>query len=436
MKKCLLLFFVFLFSYQSYSQSFFGTQYDNYAGVYSVLSNPANIVDSRFRTDVNVASASAFVGNDYYSFQLKDGFNSGFEENARKSPTNNNNIYTNIDVLGPSFQMNINDNNAIAFFTRVRGISHVSQIDGVFFEDIQDDANQDYTVSNQNFSIASNSWFEVGASYATILMNNDRHFLKGGISLKYIGGIYSGYIKARNLNISYNYTGNPVTSTTTTSGEIETGNVQSLENFDSPVDNNGSGFGTDIGFTYELRTNDSNANSGKGANKYFLKFGFSVTDIGSIKFKEGEKVIYEADATYSDAEYAINDDFDSYYTRIAESKSFTTSLPTAIHLNADLNVHNKFYLNLNTDLNMNKDTKPNSNYIKNITSLTPRYESKWVSVYLPLSVVQDAGFQSGFGFRVGPLTVGSGSVISGLLGYIDAIDVNVGLKIPIYQSTK
>ncbi len=433
MSKNLFLFVTFILSLTIQSQSFFGSQYDNYAGIYSVLNNPANIVDSPFRTDINISSASLFAGSDYYAVKLGDVLNnSDFEDYAKKTPTNSNNFYTNVDILGPSFQMNINDKSAIGFFTRARGIGHASDIDGVFFEKIQDDVEQDFNVDNQNFSLATNSWFEIGLSYARILLNNEKHFLKGGISVKYIGGIYSGYIKARNLSISYDYTGLEITNTTTTSGEIETGNISSLESFDDPIENTGSGFGTDIGFTYELRTNGSNTNF----NKYLLKFGLSVTDIGSVKFKDGEKVLYEADASYTDAEYAINDDFDTYYTRISESRSFNVSLPTALHLNADWNVYEKYYLNFNTDLNMNKETKPNSNYIKNTTSLTPRYESKWFSIYLPLSIVQDSGFLSGFGFRAGPVTVGSGSVFNGLFGYTNAIDVHVGLKIPIYQSTK
>lgn len=437
MTKNLLLFVICMMSLITRAQSFFGSQYDNYAGIYSVLNNPANIADSRFRTDVNIASASVFAGSDYYAVKFGDVLSdSDFENYAKKTPMNSNNLYTNVDVLGPSFQMNINDISAIGFFTRVRGIGHISDIDGIFLEEIESDVDQDFNVDNQNFSLATNTWYEVGLSYARVLWDNDRHFLKGGISVKYVGGIYSGYVKARNLSISYDYTGLDITNTTTTSGVIETGNISSLENFDDPEVNGGSGFGTDIGFTYEFRTNESNANVSKGFNKYLVKFGLSVTDIGGIKFKEGEQVVYEADATYTDAEYAINDDFDTYYTRISENKSFNVSLPTALHANVDWNIHNKFYLNFNTDLNMNKETKANSNYVKNTASLTPRFESKWFSVYLPLSIVQDAGFLSGFGFRAGPLTVGSGSVFNGVFGYTNAIDVHVGLKVPVFQSTK
>ena len=49
------------------AQSYFGYLNDNYAGVHSVLNNPANIVDSRYRADINLFSFSGLATNDYYS---------------------------------------------------------------------------------------------------------------------------------------------------------------------------------------------------------------------------------------------------------------------------------------------------------------------------------------------------------------------------------
>ena len=85
---------------------------------------------------------------------------------------------------------------------------------------------------------------------------------------------------------------------------------------------------------------------------------------------------------------------------------------------------------------MNKETKPNSNYIKNTFSMIPRYETRWFSIYLPFSVVEDSGFLSGFGFRAGPITLGSGSLFNGLFGYSNAVDVHLGIKIPLYHNDK
>ena len=148
---------------------------------------------------------------------------------------------------------NLNQKSSLAFFTRARSITHLSNISGQALNDTQEDINENYQVSNQNFSIAANAWGEFGVSYARILMDKGRHFLKGGFSAKYLYGAFTGYAKANNINIDYNYTGDPNTSTTTSSGYLESGNLTSLDNFDDPTENTGNGFGADLGFTYEYR---------------------------------------------------------------------------------------------------------------------------------------------------------------------------------------
>ena len=87
-------------------------------------------------------------------------------------------------------------------------------------------------------------------------------------------------------------------------------------------------------------------------------------------------------------------------------------MPSAIHLNADWNFNNSFYVNLNTDLSLISKNKLRSNHISNTISLTPRFESKSFSFYLPMSLIRYSGFQVGAGLRYGPLYVGSGNIFS------------------------
>lgn len=107
--KLLIAIALFSINYTN-AQSYFGYLNDNYAGVHSVLNNPANIVDSRFRADINLLSYSGLVTNDYYGVKffdlLKSDYN--FERDAKQYPTNSNNFLLNIDVLGPSFMFNLN----------------------------------------------------------------------------------------------------------------------------------------------------------------------------------------------------------------------------------------------------------------------------------------------------------------------------------------
>ena len=96
MKK-LLTFLMLLLTFVSNAQSFFGIQHDNYAGVNAVMSNPANIVDSRFRTDINLFSGDINFTNSYYSFTLNELFSDDYysQENATNT-SGSNSLYTKV----------------------------------------------------------------------------------------------------------------------------------------------------------------------------------------------------------------------------------------------------------------------------------------------------------------------------------------------------
>jgi len=94
MKKKALLFICLAYMFTTYSQSYIGYLSDNYSGINSVISNPANIVDSRFKTDINLVGASALLGTDYYSLGFTELFDSDFdfEDESLRSPTDDNNM--------------------------------------------------------------------------------------------------------------------------------------------------------------------------------------------------------------------------------------------------------------------------------------------------------------------------------------------------------
>jgi len=122
------------------------------------------------------------------------------------------------------------------------------------------------------------------------------------------------------------------------------------------------------------------------------------------------------------------------YTRTNQTRGYKIDLPSALHLNVDWNLNNKFYLNLNTDFSLMSRRRVSANRTLNMTSLTPRFQTKWFSFYLPLSVVEQSGFRMGAGLRAGPLYLGSGSLISAFASDNNRqADVYAGLKIPVYK---
>jgi outer membrane protein OmpA-like peptidoglycan-associated protein len=448
MKKILIFTVVFISIQTTKAQSYLGYYYDNYAGVQSTLYNPASIVDSRFRTDINLFSVSAFAGNDYYGVKafdlLKDGYN--FEREAKKFASGNNNFVTNVDIMGPSFMFNLAPKHSLAIFTRGRAIGNVRKIDGNLVNQVADglNSNQDFRATSQNAAIVANSWAEFGISYATILLNKNQHFLKGGLSLKYLQGFGNAYMKADNVTFDYDFVnaiGNGINNPINTAGTVTYGGTQDIENKNFKISDNSKGIGADLGFVYEYRPNynDFSADD-KDLNKYKLRLGLSVTDIGSINYKDGSERVHTLGVQKSEKEYndaSNSTTFLNLYPTTKINSSASANLPTALHINVDWNMYKKFYLNVNGDVSLINQNSVNSSSIANAASLTPRYERKWFSAYLPISYVQYSELQAGFGFRAGPIFVGSGSVISNLVSKESkSADIHFGLKIPVYQGRK
>lgn len=422
MKKITFLSFFIIFNLSA--QNYTGFLTDNYAGVHNVLNNPAEIVDSKYRTDISIFSLGINASNDFYSFDLFEALKSDvdFESISDKSLSNSNSLHVNYDILGPSFMMNLTPRSSIALFTRGRGLLHATDIDGAYLEDLEDNGDSSYSVQNQNFSIASNSWVELGVSYAHILKDSPHHKVKIGGSAKYLLGLYSGYLKANNFSVAFNPNGN-ADGVYTTSGSIETGNISNFDDIESPDDFSGSGFAVDLGISYEYRPQ---------IHYYKYKLAASITDLGYINYKETEVRRFDANAIVSESDFN-SADFDTFFTVLSTSNSFRTVMPTALKTQADFNFNNRFFLNLSTQFNLNDRTKENSNYLTNRVLLTPRLQYKWLSLYMPIGYTQYAGAQAGFGFRAGPLVIGSGSIVSSVFEKTKVVDVYAALKIPVFR---
>ncbi|MEN9906991.1 MAG: hypothetical protein RLZZ540_132 [Bacteroidota bacterium] len=450
--------FLSLFALASFcsanAQSYLGYIPDNYAGVQGVLYNPASIADSRFKADINLFSLSTSVGNDLYGVKIFDVFKSGydFDLEAKKNFSNANNAVFNTDIMGPSFMFNIAPKHTLAVFTRVRAFLNVIDVNGKVINDITKDNSSSFPTANFGSPNAvGNSWGELGISYAAVLYQRGQHFLKGGITAKYLQGVANYHFQGTNITMAYNDTGSDLTSTYTTTGNAIYGSSQDFStNSKIDIDSKSKGYGLDFGLVYEWRpeyTSDrADIKDLKHVNKYKLRLGVSVTDIGSMNYDKGVRNIYDLNrpslsrpTPITVADFDNADNFDQFmkdnFNHTVVNGTVKSYLPTALHADVDWNIHNKFYLNTNVDLGVVSKTKLNQNSIANRVSITPRYESKWFSAYVPLSYMDySKQAQVGLGLRTGVFFIGSGSIISNIVSKSSrAADFHLGMKIPIYQ---
>jgi outer membrane protein OmpA-like peptidoglycan-associated protein len=450
MKKYLIVLIVLLLSPSLKAQSYLGFLTDNYSGVHGVISNPANIVDSRYKFDINLGSASVFGENDYYGFPLFETFKSTYDfgVDATTTPTDNNNFVTNIDVLGPSIMFNISPTQSIAVFSRLRMFGNIHEINGTLFDNFSNefDQNEDFLVDEGDFYGAMNGWAEIGVSYARILLDDGTNFIKGGLSAKYLQGMGNVFVNGNDVLIDYDADGTVISPGNTTgsidsAGEFNFGQTENLEGDFANLGlvKDASGIGFDIGFVYEWRP-DNGASTAKYENKYKLKIGVSVTDFGEIAYKMGSQSIFDLnEVNINEEDYNNAEDFEAalkaIYTFREVDAELNPRLPAAAHLTIDYALSNKVFLNLSGDYSLVKSATLNSSSIASNVFMTPRFESKWISFYMPVGMKEYSGFSWGAGLRAGPLFVGSGSVLSNLMkDDAQAADFYMGLKVPFFHS--
>ncbi|GAA3771407.1 DUF5723 family protein [Flavobacterium ginsengiterrae] len=441
MKRTLLLLCFFGSFFYARSQSYFGFRDDNYAGIQGVLFNPSSVVDSKYKADVTVFSASGTVQNDLYGVNFMDALDGNYDlaKDATKNFKSNNRGNFNMDIMGPSFMLNITPLHSVGLYSRVRSITNLVGINGELVDEVNkdQDVSKSFLFSGGNPNAVTNSWAEIGAAYGTVLLDRDDHFIKGGITVKYIMAGVNGYINGNNLSVAFTKNdADPSLSQYTSTGTLKTAASYDYENGKDPkFDMTSAGVGVDLGFTYEYRTNCHTCMG----NRYKFKVAASITDIGKINYKDLVENTYNLTGSISQNDIDDADDifefFDANYTKTASRKGVKANLPTALHINLDWNIDQKFYLNLSTDFSLVDAKKINGTSIANSVTFTPRYETRQFSFYIPVTYMEYSGTQVGTGFRAGPLFIGSGSLISNLFSNKSkASNLYVGLKLPIYQN--
>lgn len=449
MKQFRLFTVLVLMSSVAFSQSYPGYRSGNYTGVNGVFFNPGSIADSRYRWDVNLISIHAGLGNSNLSFKLKN-IGDAFGDNADSlllgsgnKPTNG---MVNLDVFGPSVMFNTSAKTSFAITTRFRTMANVANIDGSITDAIDNEGTSFPLVlnSNANQKITVNGWTDIGASMATVLLNNGKHFIKGGLTLKYLAGTANTYANINKLKGTINEDIAGDVYLTNGSGSVAIGYAGiDIDNFEASdaFKFNGSGFGGDLGFVYEYRPDGEK--TARSENKYKFKVGIALLDIGSIKYKPKSTDFGNYTINISPAQRWYPSDLDDksiaeiktyldgspYFTNNSSSStSYKVKLPTNLQMNVDWAINRAFFVDLSGQLNLADKEDIYTSFYNNSVTLTPRYEARAFGFYLPLNYNELTKFNAGVSLRMGPLFLGSGSVLTALLDKSKQADVHFGIR--------
>lgn len=468
-----ILFFLLLLSSTNIlsAQDYPGYQSGNYTGVNGVFFNPANIVDSRYRWDFTLFSVNVGMANEKASFNLsyiKDAFSDDKLVNQFLAKgTGTSTGIANVTILGPSLMFNTGKKSAVALTTRGRIMMNATDLDGELVNALvnQDEPgiNLPYTINTGKDMRASfNAWTEFGLTYSRVLMDKGRHFLKGGLTPKYLAGAANGYMGVGRFEgtLSKDQVSEEF-QLTNTSGQLQLGfSGARLSDFDVEelTAFNNTGFGGDIGFVYEYRPDHEKYQYGdnktrRDMSKYAWRIGVAVLDIGKIKYDtdpsrsgrygvdvSGSEVLNldELSAIPVDELRDYFNENPQYFTQLpADGPGYKVNLPTSLRIDADYHINKGFYVNLDAKLSLVDAANKlyNSQYYSTY-SLTPRYEGRAIGLYVPISYNQVSEFNAGVCLRLGPLFVGSSSVLSAAFGDSRKADAYLGLRFGGLQKNK
>lgn len=437
MKRTVIVFFCF-FGLRALAQQDLGIRNSNYAGIQSSLLNPSAIAGSKLDWDIHLFSVNVdFANNFLYApksavpfFGFQRIIKGSIDENlfqTRYDPQNPNKLYNvsfSGEFLGPSFFMTVKKKHVIGLTTALRGMGNIRNITGNAgqnaFDYLLSSKLWNTTYQDQSARVNGMGWAEYGLHYATVLYTKGGDELNGGITLKIEQGMFAVY--AKNTNLTYKI--QDTTGIAFSNSSIDYGRTdfddfrhRSFSNFD-----HGVGRGLDLGLTWVHRDHP-------GDDDYRYRIGLSLLDVGSIKFDRNTRSYHleAANAVFTNwhqAVFADNTQVDQtlsaafYNGDSAKSQTgtlFHMRLPTTLSLQADWHYMGPWYANFTIVQGFGHGN--NVGVVQpDIYSVTPRYETKWFEVSLPLSVMYYGHWQprAGIAVRAGYFFMG-GDAMGSLL---------------------
>ena len=411
-----------------------GLVFDNYNPVNGQFINPSNIVDAKPWLDIHLIGGSAFVFNNYlyYPNTTLLNFNSFKSEPLFYEDTKEIRAYENALVQGPSASLVVG-RQSFSIFSNVRAISNGINIPSVLAKKSTEDGLDStdigvYDIKNARAKVMA--WGEIGLTYGGIVRAREKDMITAAITVKRLYGIQNSSVNIKEAKVVVNSPDSVVVVTNT-----------GTYSYTEPAKNGGRGWGLNVGATYKkMKENVSHyiphstfSHCKKIDYKY--KVGVSFIDIGHINFKNEAFFGDLEDITVVDT-IDTNDDILEEAKRLAKGNKYTAPLPMAASIQFDYNFNDQFYLNATVIQRF-----PSNNTYgvdrANLLALTPRFESKYIGVSLPISFVNYHKVYAGLAFRLAFLSIGTENIFPWFINQdINMVSFYFNIKIPINISPK
>lgn len=406
-------------------QSYLGPHLSQYDPLKAVYFNPAALPNSDMRWQVNILSTDVSIGNDFLRLSsLKGIFKKEFDAYDFFKVNMNGqdkNMYIHSDIRGPGFMINFGKN-SFAFGTRIKEVSSVNDFDEDFayslFHHYNDLISYLPAFQNEHASAAVNAYAEYSITYARKIIKGDKHELSAGVNFKVLDKIFYASLDAR--NIRFNKFENLLDTAVNVhqsefdlliSNDYEEGKFEHDWRFD--------GWAIDAGIEYLFKPSAL-------AGDYRLKIGVALNDFGMLRQEYGTESFHFIGNNQSVSGRSLLDEngdinpfqqvLDSIGTRTPVTGKKNITLPSTLHVYADIKIIPKLYLYGGVQVNpYNFKNKVGLANLPTQFTIIPRFELKRIGVYAPVSWDKFEDLTSGVGFRFGQLSIGSANILSSII---------------------
>lgn len=419
-----------------------------YAGIHAARVNPALTAYSGYDLHMNIVGAWVNVNNNYLRLKMPYSAYKLIDNGmAPEYKTVNGNPYfdtswiaerlngrkkfmsAGTQIYGPSIMMKmrgftvglITDVNATA---RAAGISEALAHAIVKDFSINRNAFQyfhfDPTNPNQVFkmpkaTVSANSWVSVGLSASYAIPQLWKKQLLIGMTVKRVWGIGGGYAQVGDMKIQ---------QLNRTTIQLDNTNMHY-----GLYQGAGSGSGADLGVAWVYHKPDYKQNGYYRSHHkaYIYKFGLSIMDIGSIRYRKAQTTDIVNNSTVT---WDVQDEKSKFFgmdPSVAglngflkgEIPNITTQqgelivgLPTRLVLSCDYMLKPKFFVNAQMVQSLRSRYGIHARY-QSFLMVAPRYETPYFEVSTPLAMEYDyRSFRAGAMVRVGVFYIGTNSLVS------------------------
>jgi len=467
---------MFFFSQGINAQSALGLVSSNYSGVAGTLINPSSMANTRLSADINLFSAHGFVENNYLYFPSRQSsfiklVNGAYDYQLFPKPygTGNRavysyyndkslkNIFVHSRIMGPSVMVAVQDH-LIGVRTGLRIMSSTRRLPydmanfSYYGMDFRPQQNTYFV--RDNYDVRAMAWWEMMFSYATVFNRGKSNLWSVGASVGPLFGHSGAYASGGDTRyIAYDEN---TLNVEQLSGEFGIAlpvdyNTNAIEMYSPMI--RGYGWGMDVGITWQYRDKPYQRRTPRNCYKksfedYKFKLGVSLLDIGWVKFsRNAEKHAFEnvhnnwirvdqldydniAEELKTASELFYGDPDASY-----QGNRIQIYLPATLSVQFDYHVINRWYVNSTAVIPAVYASPMLERPF--VLAVTPRYESRFLEINLPLVLYDFNKPRFGLSVRIDGFTIGTDNLWSFTSGKdFTGTDVYISYRIMIRNDGK